>query len=180
MTATATPPGLLAEMPSLSPDLAVRLGVIAPGIEEPEPTTPMDYALLSARRGWFIFPAERFLGLPLVPKWHSVATIVTSTIVEWWSQWPEADIAGVPDRSRHFVIVAVREQGGDIALMDLEDELGELPAEFRYVNRWGDEHLWLRGSAMTSHHKIGRGLHVLGAGHYVYLPDSWAPCHVWK
>lgn len=162
-------------------ELGQRLGIISArhGLD-PEPETPMDHALQWARRGLCIFPCERFLGLPLVQKWHSAATCATSTIVEHWSTWQDADIAGVPDRSGHFVIVAVKEQYGDLSLMELEDELGELPVDFRYTNRWGDEHLWLTGSAMTSHHKLGRGLHVLGAGTYCYLPDSWAPCRVFK
>ena len=164
----------------ISTDLAQRLGLIAPDLEEPEPSTPLDWALHWARREVHVFPARRFLGTPLVPKWHSAASTNTGTLTEWWSQWPDADVAGVPDRSGHFAIVAVKEHGGIGALLDLEEEFGELPAAFRYENLWGDEHLWLSGTAMTSHHKLGRGLHVLGRGHFVYLPRSWAPCHTWQ
>ena len=51
----------------------------------------------------------------------------------------------------------------------------ELPAEFDYLDRWGSRFLWLKGCAYTSHHRIGEGLHVLGAGHCVFLPPSYTP-----
>jgi hypothetical protein len=34
--------------------------------------------------------------------------------------------------------------------------------------------LWLKGTAYTSHHVLGRGVHVLGRGHRVFLPPSVA------
>src|SRR5436190_1170455 len=80
-----------------------------------------------------------------------------------------------PDRSGHFVLSACKAEGGLDSLNALEDQHGDLPAEFSYENRWGDMFFWFNGRVFTSHHKIGRGLHVLGAGMVVFLPDSWTP-----
>jgi hypothetical protein len=160
--------------------LARRIGVtMAPGSEDLEPECMMDWALHWAAQGIPIFPCERFLGTPLVPSWHRAATTDTHKIVEWWSAGPNADVAGVPDRmdTPHFAIIAAGVSGAN-NLAEIEGEYGPLPTTFRYLNRAGDaEHLWLQGPALTSHHRLARGLHVLGAGHYVYLPASWAPDH---
>ena len=173
MKATKRRPG---ELPA---ELAERIGVQIPG-QQPEPLIMLDWALRWADRGVHVFPCVRYLDSPLIPKWYAAATTCTTQIVEWWSALGEADIAGVPDRSGHFVIVASGDDGAD-SLAEIEDEYGPLPTEFRHLNRTEDsEHLWLKGSVVTSHHRLGRGLHVLGAGHYVYLPMSWAPDHHWN
>ena len=159
----------------ISTALAERLGMTTFDLNS-EPTTPLDWALEWASRGIHVFPCKRFLGPPLVDRWHRAASTDASTITEWWTNWPTADIAGVPDRSGHFVLLAIADQGGITPLLDLEDEYGGLSEDFRYENLWNDEHMWIKGSAVTSHGKLGRGLHVLGRGHFVYLPASWAPC----
>lgn len=165
--------------PVLPPELAKRIGMQT-AEKAPEPLLMLDWALRWATRDLHVFPCQRFLGIPLVAKWYAAATDDAARIVEWWSEWPEADIAGVPDKSGHFVIVASGEEGAE-SLADIEAEYGVLPTSFRYFNRSGDsEHLWLKGSAVTSHHRLGRGLRVLGGGHYVYLPASWAPDHLWR
>jgi hypothetical protein len=159
--------------------LLERMGVQTED-EKPEPLIMLDWAMNWAKQSIHVFPCRRYLGSPLTPRWYAEATTSKAQIVEWWSTSPEADIAGVPDRSGHFVIVASGDEGAD-SLAEIEAEHGPLPTDFRYLNRTEDsEHLWLKGSAITSHNRLGRGLHVLGAGHFVYLPVSWAPDHHWK
>ena len=164
-------------MSDLTPELARRLGATAPDVERPEPEVMLDWALHWARQGMKIFPCARFLGTPLVEHWYRDATQEISFIVKWWSENPTADIAAVPDRSDCFVIIAAGEIGAE-SLAEIEAEHGELPTQYRYMTaRDESEHLWIKGEAITSHNKIGRGLHVLGRGHYVYIPASWAPDH---
>jgi hypothetical protein len=176
LTAAMVPQPFKGDLPA---ELAGRIGIIGEGMN-PDPQTPVDWALYWARQGLHVFPVERFLGSPLVDRWHSAATHNIATIAEWWSTWPTADVAGVLDKSGRYAVVASAEQGGDVELAEVEEEFGELPAVFRFSNRWGDEHLVLRGDVMTSHHRLGQGLHVLGTGHFIYLPDSWAPVRDWK
>jgi hypothetical protein len=164
---------------AMPPELAARIGMQT-AKQNPEPLIALDWALRWANQGICVFPCRRFLGVPLVSKWYAEATDDTARIVEWWSEWPDADVAGVPDKSGHFAIIASGEDGAQ-SLAEIEAEYGELPTAFRYLNRLGDsEHLWLKGNAVTSHHRLGRGLHVLGSGHYVYLPESWAPDPLWR
>ena len=143
----------------------------------------LDHALRWADRGLSIFPCQRFLGRPIVTgtaktTWYTEATGNRSAIVSWWSATPDADIAAVPEMSGHFVLIATGERGRD-SLYALEDEHGDLGGEFEYENAWGDLHLWFKGSALTSHNVIGKGLHIIGAGNFVYLAPSFAPDPLW-
>jgi hypothetical protein len=160
-------------------ELAQRLGVLdIPGVEQGEPTTPLDTALQWQKRGLVLFPGKRHTGTPLVGNWNTVHNFASNNpakIIEWWSEWPTADIGAVPDSSGRFVMSACKQEGGLDSLDALEDELGELPAEFSYENHYGDMFLWFPGSTHTSHHKIGQGLHLLGPGNVVFLPDSFTP-----
>jgi hypothetical protein len=149
-----------------------------PGEETPEPTTNLDWALRWQERGLYLFPCKPALGLPIPEKWWSKASKDRSIIVDWWNEHKDADIAVVPERSNHFVISAVGEAGQD-SLAALEEEYGPFNPEFEYENRWGSRHLWilnsLTGHALSSHDLLGKGIHVFGAGTYVYLPPSVAP-----
>ena len=147
---------------------------------EPDPHAQLDWALRWAKRGLHIFPCEPFLGRPLVTGWYRAAAATVANIVEWWAESPDADIAAVPDLSGHFVILVNAEEGGLESLAALEDRYGQLQPDFTTTNRWRNLHMWFTGSAMTSHHVHGHGIHVLGAGHYVYMPNSEAPDQVWK
>lgn len=137
--------------------------------------TMLDHALHWAGRGLYIFPCSRFLGRPLVNSFYKDATTDEKVIVDWWSLWPTADIGCVPSRSGHYVIACFEDEGGSDSLGELEDELGSLPREFVTEDAWNNLYFWMRGSAYTSHHRLGRGVHVLGTGQKVFLPQSWAP-----
>jgi hypothetical protein len=168
----------------ITPELARRIGLKVSGDERPKPETMLDWALRWAARGVHVFPCARCLGSPLVRDWYRQATAITSQLVEWWSEWRDADVAGVPSKSGHYLIIAAGATGAD-SLAEIEAEYGRLPAEFRYMTARGEsEHLWMKCDPadypITSHHRLGRGLHVIGAGQYVYLPASWAPDHIWN
>jgi hypothetical protein len=169
------------DTPALPRELAQRIGVRNEDTPDSvAPETMLDWALHWSDRGVHIFPCVRFLGRPLLPKWYEHATVSTALIVEWWSRWPNADIGAVPDRSCHYVIAAFKDEGGLHSLAGLESQYGELPAEIAYETGWGDEILWMKGEAYTSHHKLGLGLHVLGTGQRVFMPPSIAPHIIYR
>jgi hypothetical protein len=147
------------------------------GVATPEPETTLDWALHWAARGLHIFPCERFLGRPMVPKWYTEATNNAAQIVEWWAAHPTADIGVVPEHSGHFVLSAVGEDGLE-SLDALEAKYGEFSPDFTTFTGWETEHLWFKGRALSSHNRLGLGLHVFGAGTHVYLPPSWAPLSI--
>jgi hypothetical protein len=122
-----------------------------------------------------VFPCERYLGIPLTKKhWHGEATANRTTIIDWWSEYPESDIGAAPDKSGHFVIRLIGEEGQE-SLAELEGQFGPILPEFRYTNRHGDHHLWFKGEALSSRDLLGLGIEVIGPGRFVYLPPSLAP-----
>jgi hypothetical protein len=141
------------------------------------PSTMLDWALIWAQNDVYVFPCEKFLGIPLVLDWYREASRSRADIINWWTKSPTADIGAIPDKSGYFVIAILEEEGGDASFATLECTHGELEPAFRTKGKYGDRYLWFRSDdqVITSHHKLGRGIHVLGAGHYVYMPSSIAP-----
>jgi hypothetical protein len=162
---------------SLSGRLARQIGVAPPlpGEEPAKPKTKLGWAMHWARRGIHVFPCQRWLGRPLVPKWYSAATTQPDKLVDWWSEWPEADIGAVPNASGHYVIAACGQMGRN-SLAILEIMHGKLEPEFRYETRWHDQHLWFHGKdAISSRDDLGLHLHLVGPGCMLYMPPSLAP-----
>lgn len=172
------PAGLAHSMPR---EIANKIGA-GPSVscaDRPLPTTPLDWALHWAARGVSLFPCKSFLGVPIVSKWYTAASSQPGQLVEWWSETRDADIGAVPDKSGHFVLAAIGGKGRE-SLKCLEKTRGPLCPEFRTETRWGDYHLWFAGKALTSYNVLGPGLHVLGAGTFVYMPASLAPDPDWS
>ena len=134
--------------------------------------TKLDHALGYASRGLHVFACDEFLGLPLIDNWYGGATDKREQVVHWWSNAPTADIAAVPEKSGHYVIIVTGQPGRE-SLALFESEHGTLKPAFRYCNHWDCEHLWFVGSSHSA--RIGEGLHLIGAGRYVYLSPSLAP-----
>lgn len=155
--------------------LARRVGAAPPlpGEAGPEPQTMMDWALHWARKGLHVFPCENYVGNPLVEKWHKAATKNASQISEFWSAFPDADIACVPDLSGHFAIGIVGNTGL-ASLQKIEGAYGKLSPALVVKNRWNNQYLFFCGGALSSHDELGLGVHVFGAGRYLFLPPSLA------
>lgn len=142
---------------------------------ETEPVTMLDWARYWQKHGLVLFPYSQYLGNSLIPHWYAKASNDAATVIGWWSEWRDADIAAVPDRSGHFVITAVKSEGGYDSLKAIRGDLPEI--DFERWAPWGEHHLWIKSADLpqTSHHRLGQGLHVLGAGTYSFLPNSRAP-----
>jgi len=158
-------------------DLARRIGAEPPldGQEKPEPSQ-LDKALYWAAEGLHIFPCRTCIGIPLISDWHRGGSASRDKIVEWWLEYPEADIACMPEVCGYFVISGI----GDIGMRTLDmleakyDGLGE---DFRTETPWGSEHCWfpLNGKRVhSSFGLIGPGIRVFGPGQFLYLPNSLA------
>ena len=134
--------------------------------------TMLDHALRWADKGLHIFPVEMFLGLPVVNNWSKAATTDTDAIAQWWATDPTYDIAAIPQKSGHYVIVVSGATGRE-ALADVEEEHGALKPAFRYRTHWNAEHLWFKGDSHSD--RIDDGLYLVGAGQYIYVAPSAAP-----
>lgn len=142
--------------------------------------TPLEWALqwIASPRVLRVFPCEKWLGVPLVKKpkhWWTEATSDRSRVVEWWSEHSDADIAAVPDKSGHFVIRLIGDEGVE-SFAELEEQHGPIVPEFQYQTRHGDRHLWFKSTAaVSSRNRLGLGIEVIGPGRFVFLPPSLAP-----
>jgi hypothetical protein len=132
----------------------------------------LDHALAHAARGLHVFACERFLGLPTPNNWFTAATTDRGKLVQMWSDDPIADIGCVPEKSGHYCIIVAGATGRE-SLGRFERQHGTLKPAFRYSNFWDTEHCWFKGTPNTA--RIDAGLHLIGAGRYVYLSPSWAP-----
>lgn len=141
--------------------------------DEFEPQSRVDWALRWAGRGMRIFPCEEFIGKPLMKDWYAKATSGTAAITEWWSERADYDIAAVPCLTGHFALCGIGEEGRT-NLLRLKRK-HDLRPEHEYENRYGDLHMWLRGSAMNSRDALAPGIRVVGPGAFLFLPDSMAP-----
>jgi hypothetical protein len=72
-----------------------------------QPVSQMDWALHWQAKGLVLFPCTKFLGDPLLPNWYAPAnkfgtggaTNGEASVISWWTQWPDADIAAIPYKS---------------------------------------------------------------------------------
>jgi hypothetical protein len=165
----------MADAPAPTTDWDAILGNKAPHARHANPETQLDWALHWGSKGMMIFPAERFTGEPLIPHWYRDATDKSERLIEWFSQWQTADIAAIPEKSGHYVLAVIADQGGHESLHRLREFHGDPPAEHITRDKWRNTFWWLSGTARTAHHRPYHGLHILGLGARVYLPDSWAP-----
>jgi hypothetical protein len=134
--------------------------------------TMLDHALEWAGKGLSVFPCEMFLGLPRVTNWYKSATTDTGAIAQWWSDDPTYDIAAVPQKSGHYVIVVEGDDGRE-SLELFEEEHGILKPIIRYKTHWKAEHLWFKGGAHSA--RIDTGLYLVGNGQFIYLAPSASP-----
>ena len=132
------------------------------------PRTQLGWALHWAQSGLRLFPCTRFTGLPLVPHWSKAASANDGQVVEWWSEFPTADIGAIPDSAGCFVIAAVGEEGCD----NLDTKgFGEPLLETESAD--GSLHLWYPGRAPSQ--RLDSGIFAFGVGSYLYMPGSLAP-----
>jgi hypothetical protein len=135
-----------------------------------DPRTMLGWALHWGQCGLRLFPCTRFTGLPLVLHWPKAAKNDDTQIVEWWSEYPTADIAALPDSAGCYVLAAIDEAGLD-RLTEIEDHCGDRIMETAGAD--GSLHVWFAGRAPSQ--RQGSGLYVFGVGSYLYMPPSLAP-----
>lgn len=61
-------------------------------MNDPMPTTKLEWALWHARRGFFVFPLRANSKKPAVTRWQEWATREEAKIREWWERHPDNNI----------------------------------------------------------------------------------------
>jgi Bifunctional DNA primase/polymerase, N-terminal/Primase C terminal 1 (PriCT-1) len=118
-------------------------------------------------------PAKHPLS-PLVPNGLKSATTDIKAITDWWTTWPEANVAIATGK---VVVVDIDPRhGGDAALAQIEAKHGALPPTWRVKTGGGGLHIYFAAydniMVKNSAGLLGAGLDVRGHGGYVVAPPS--------
>lgn len=156
---------------------------------EPEPGSPLEFALRYAALGWHVFPVwgahdgkcrcRRLCKSPakhpvehLVPRGQDDATIDPATIRRWYARMPEAGVAVFLKPSGLVAIDIDPRNGGFETMDDIEARHGSLVSEVMQFTQGGGEHrlFKLASDATGMPGKLGPGVDVKRNGYVVLDP----------
>jgi len=112
--------------------------------------------------------------VPLTPHGLKDATLMMTRAREYWSRWPNANVAiAIPPT--HFVLDVDIEHGGLESLGKLQEKYDALPKTWLVTTGSGGQHYWYKTD--TSIRNTTRldglsGLDIRGTGGYVIAPPS--------
>jgi len=136
-------------------------------------------ALDYAARGWHVLPCRPRDKTPLTSHGVHDASRDEVTIREWWTRWPDANIAIACGPSGLVVLDVDPRHGGDESLRDLYQELGrETFQTATALTGGGGQHLYFRADGTPLKNVaggLGAGLDLKAAGGYVLAPPSVHP-----
>jgi len=106
----------------------------------------------------------------------SRATTEESQIIEWWVQWPHANV-GIPTGKKfnRFVLDVDFDKGGGDSLKSFERKNGKLPLTQRSITGNGSHYHFLYPAEIlipNNAGKLGSGLDLRGEGGLVVAPNS--------
>jgi hypothetical protein len=136
-------------------------------------------ALRYARLKWHVFPTEPCEKKPLIKTWQMKASIDPRMIRQWWTKWPDANIAVQTGERSGIVVVDIDlAKNGDNAIDVLQKLHDELPITVTSRTGTGGIHLIFSYPNLhirNSHNKLGVGIDVRGTGGYIIVPPSLHP-----
>lgn len=135
----------------------------------------MKWALHYASKGMYVFPLSPGTKIPLAnTSGHNDATTDPERIVEWWKDYPDANI-GLNCGKSGIVVVDVDTKDGKVGSQSLFAVAGDdlhLLDTVRSKTWSGGEHLFYKGSCPCSQSELGQNLDIKGEGGYVVLAPS--------
>jgi hypothetical protein len=133
------------------------------------PSTKLAWAIHWARKGLFVFPVQGGIGIPAIDAWYKHATLDVGRIIEWWTQFPTCDVGCALDKSGHYALAVIGDDGRN-TVADHEKWHGAFGPDFRMTTPWNNELLLFKGSAFSNPEVLGAGIHVIGTGRFIFLP----------
>lgn len=103
------------------------------------------------------------------------ATTDPIKVMQWWIEWPHANIAIVTGARSGLVVLDIDPRnGGDLSLRQLEECHGKLPQTLRSRTGGGGWHIFFKhpGGYIKSVSGIAPGIDVKGDGGYIVAPPS--------
>ena len=168
--------------PRLRPILAWAASLVEAGLAvnpRSDATGALDAALGYLARGWSVIPVQPRGKRPLVP-WLEFQQRSPSTqeAREWWTRWPDANVAVVTGAFSGVVVLDVDvEHGGRESLAHFEREHGALSDTVEGVTGSGGRHVYFAHPGGVVHNRVGidPGIDLRGDGGYVVAPPSIHP-----
>lgn len=170
-----------------------------------EYTIPLKAALNYVKQGLPVFPCcwsidgkcacgrghqGRDVGkVPLTPHGLKDAAILSSTVKQYWSRWPNANI-GIAIPASHLVLDVDIKHNGFESLGALQQKNGALPPTWLVTTGSGGQHYWYKTERpIRNTTGLGgySGLDIRGYGGYVIAPPSmhqsgnrYEPSPIWN
>ncbi len=157
--------------------IAQREGVQFCTPSDDQNISKLDGALIYAGRGWRVFPCEARGKRPFIKKWQKCATTEATQIIEWWSKWPDSNIAIATGEASGLLAIDIDPRhGGDETLRGLIEAHGELPDTKVAATGGGGFHSLfiypIDSNIRNSVGRLGAGIDVRGEGGYIIVPPS--------
>lgn len=130
-----------------------------------------------ARMGWWVFPCQSGMKIPLTTHGVNDATCDEETILAWNTRWPDANwaLACGMGHGPYVVDVDVDEEKGVDGWASLKD-LPELPATVRQNTPRGGAHfLFYTENPPRNKNSLFPGIDIRAKGYYIMLPPSIHP-----
>ena len=152
----------------------------------------LEAALHYASLGWQVFPLAPGQKVPVTKHGVKDATTDESRIRQWWSKWPNANIAVACGAASGVYVVDVDvSASGDVNGLESLKEFPPLPATVRQDTPRGGFHAFYRAAeAPANRNSFRPGIDIRGNGYYVVLAPSihpnggryaWTPgCAPWE
>lgn len=137
----------------------------------------LDAALHYASLGWHVFPLAAGLKVPCTAHGVKDATTDDTQIREWWTRWPNANIAVACGAASGIYVVDVDVTAtGDVNGLESLKEFPPLPPTIRQDTPRGGFHAFYRtADAPANRNSFRPGIDIRGNGYYVVLAPSIHP-----
>jgi hypothetical protein len=131
----------------------------------------IETALQYAGRGWRVIPC-RSDKISRIRNWQVAASSDPETIIDWWTQWPNAWIALLCGCGFVVIDVDTGEAHNNVDGFGTLAQLGPLPETRRVRTPTGGMHIYLQSDQPVRSRVIGPGLELRAANQYVIAPPS--------
>ncbi len=148
---------------------------------QPSPSNPLLTAALRYAEvlSWAVFPCRPKGKAPLTANGFKDASKDRNQILEWWTEWPDANIAVATGAVSGITVLDVdvkpwKGKHGDVTLKALMEECGELPLTPRQRTWSGGTHYAFAYApgVRNSVGRVGADLDIRGDGGYIVLEPS--------
>ena len=117
-----------------------------------------------------IFPCVPNSKNPLIPRGYLGASVLESQVDEWWTKWPDANVAIAPHGAGWCVVDL--DPGGDVEWAKLLQDHGSHEPTYMVETPRGGQHLYFFGALPSTVSKLAPHVDTRGKGGYVLVPPS--------